>query len=110
MSEQQQDPEIIEAGKPDGHLALPGQSLPERVYLIPVHNRPCVPGRVLPVLVNEEPWAGTLELVRKTDHHSLALFFTDSPSEDPRHFDTTSLPEHGTLVRVHHASRENGKL
>ena len=45
-----------------------------------------------------------------TDHHSLALFFMDTPPEDPRHFDTKALPEYGTLVKVHHASRENGKL
>ena len=34
----------------------------------------------------------------------------DTPQEDPRHFDTSALPEYGTLVKVHHASRENGKL
>jgi ATP-dependent Lon protease len=110
MSEQEQEAEIIEAGSSGGGLALPGQTLPERVYVIPVHNRPFFPGQVLPVIVNEEPWAETLELVAKTDHRSLALFYTDSPTEDPRHFDTDSLPEHGTLVRVHHASREGGKL
>ncbi|MEF9674013.1 endopeptidase La [Pseudomonas sp. PCH446] len=46
----------------------------------------------------------------KSDHHSLALFFMDTPSEDTRHFDTKALPEYGTLVKVHHASREGGKL
>src|SRR3546814_3211992 len=30
--------------------------------------------------------------------------------EDPRHFDTSALPLYGTLVKVHHASREAGKL
>ena len=108
MSEQENHADIIEAGSTG--LALPGQSLPERVYVIPVHNRPFFPGQVLPVIVNEAPWAEPLELVGKTDHHSLALFYVDSPPEDPRHFDPASLPEHGTLVRVHHASRENGKL
>src|SRR3546814_9325815 len=65
---------------------------------------------LLPVIVNEEPWAETLELVAKSEHHSLALFFMDSPQEDPRHFDTSALPLYGTLVKVHHASREAGKL
>ncbi|MBC7209666.1 MAG: endopeptidase La, partial [Pseudomonas sp.] len=32
------------------------------------------------------------------------------PPEDHRHFDTKALPEYGTLVKVHHASREGGKL
>ena len=91
-------------------LALPGQNLPDKVYIIPIHNRPFFPAQVLPVIVNEEPWAETLELVSKSPHHSLALFFVDTPPDDPRHFDTDSLPEYGTLVKVHHASRENGKL
>ncbi|MBD8491701.1 endopeptidase La [Pseudomonas syringae] len=91
-------------------LALPGQNLPDKVYIIPIHNRPFFPAQVLPVIVNEEPWAETLELVSKSDHHSLALFFMDTPQEDPRHFNTKALPEYGTLVKVHHASRENGRL
>lgn len=91
-------------------LALPGQTLPDTVYVIPIHNRPFFPAQVLPVIVEEEPWAETLELVAKTNHHSLALFFVDSPPGDPRHFDPSTLPEHGTLVRVHHATREGGKL
>lgn len=91
-------------------LALPGQNLPDKVYIIPIHNRPFFPAQVLPVIVNEEPWAETLELVSQADHHSLALFFMDAPQEDPRHFNTKALPEYGTLVKVHHASRENGKL
>ncbi|MEA1136022.1 hypothetical protein, partial [Klebsiella pneumoniae] len=52
-------------------LALPGQNLPDKVYIIPNHNRPFFPAQVLPVIVNEEPWAETLELVSKSDHHSL---------------------------------------
>ncbi|MGO0694974.1 endopeptidase La [Pseudomonas guariconensis] len=95
---------------PGHHLALPGQQLPDKVYVIPIHNRPFFPAQVLPVIVNEEPWAETLDLVAKTPHHSLALFFLDEPPEDHRHFDTSSLPQYGTLVKVHHASRENGKL
>lgn len=91
-------------------LALPGQSLPDKVYVIPIHNRPFFPAQVLPVIVNEEPWAETLDLVAKTPHHSLALFFMETPPEDHRHFDTSRLPLYGTLVKVHHASREDGKL
>ncbi|WP_426197074.1 endopeptidase La [Pseudomonas sp. NFXW11] len=105
------DPENAEHQAAHGtDLALPGQNLPDKVYIIPIHNRPFFPAQVLPVIVNEEPWAETLELVSKSEHHSLALFFMDTPQEDPRHFDTAALPQYGTLVKVHHASRENGKL
>ena len=91
-------------------LALPDQNLPDKLYIIPIHNRPFFPAQVLPVIVNEEPWAQTLELVGKTPHQRLALFFMDTPAQDAASFDPDSLPEHGTMVRVHHATRENGKL
>lgn len=91
-------------------LVLPGQHLPDKVYVIPIHNRPFFPAQVLPVIVNEEPWAETLDLVAKTPHHSLALFYMETPAEDPRHLDTSTLPLYGTLVKIHHASREDGKL
>lgn len=41
-------------------LALPEQNLPDKVYIIPIHNRPFFPAQVLPVIVNEELWAETL--------------------------------------------------
>ncbi|MHA6492849.1 endopeptidase La [Pseudomonas borbori] len=107
-----QDIEIITDATAHGShsLMLPGQQLPDKLYVIPIHNRPFFPAQVLPVIVNEEPWAETLELVSKTDHRCLALFYVDEPVTDPRHFDTSSLPEHGTLVRIHHISRDDGKL
>ncbi len=112
MSDQDINADLVEeATAPHSTgLVLPGQTLPDTVYIIPIHNRPFFPAQVLPVIVNEEPWAETLELVAKTDHHCLALFFMENPPEDPRHFAPSTLPEHGTLVRVHHASREGGKL
>ncbi|SPZ09701.1 ATP-dependent protease AsrA [Pseudomonas luteola] len=110
MSDQEHTPEIISGDGSKTGLALPGQNLPDKLYIIPIHNRPFFPAQVLPVIVNEEPWAETLELVAKTDHHCLALFYMDNPPEDGNSFDPDNLPEHGTLVRIHHASRENGKL
>lgn len=112
MSDQDIHADLVEeaTGPHSTGLVLPGQTLPDKVYIIPIHNRPFFPAQVLPVIVNEEPWAETLELVSKTEHHCLALFFMENPPEDPRHFDPSTLPEHGTLVRVHHASREGGKL
>lgn len=91
-------------------LVLPDQDLPDKLYIIPVHNRPFFPAQVLPVIVNEDPWAETLDRVSKTPHQRLALFYMDTPVQDAASFDPDSLPEHGTMVRVHHASKEGGKL
>ena len=91
-------------------LVLPDQNLPDKLYIIPVHNRPFFPAQVLPIIVNEDPWSETLELVAKTPHQRLALFYMDAPAAEATTFDPDSLPEHGTMVRVHHASKEGGKL
>ncbi|WP_300650886.1 LON peptidase substrate-binding domain-containing protein, partial [Pseudomonas sp.] len=94
----------------DHGLALPDQQLPDKLYVIPIHNRPFFPAQVLPVIVNQDPWGKTLERVGNTAHKCLALFFMDNPPADGASFDPDSLPAHGTLVRVHHATEEGGKL
>ena len=41
-------------------LALPDSSLPERLYVIPISNKPFFPAQVQPIVVDEEPWATTM--------------------------------------------------
>ena len=60
-------------------LALPEQNLPDNVYIIPIHNRPFFPAQVLPVIVNEEPWAETLELVSKSPITPWRCFLSTRP-------------------------------
>ncbi len=94
---------------PNG-LALPNQTQPDKLYIIPIHNRPFFPAQVLPIIVNDDPWAETLEQVAKTQHQRMALFYVENASADSSDFDPDALPEHGTMVRIHHATREGGKL
>src|SRR5690606_39809308 len=79
MTAQDNAPETVETVS--GQLALPGQSLPDKLYVIPIHSRPFFPAQVLPVIVNEDPWSETLQRVANTDHHCLALFFVDRSEE-----------------------------
>ncbi|WP_158894505.1 MULTISPECIES: endopeptidase La [unclassified Pseudomonas] len=110
MSDQDNQADILSEEAGQTGLVLPGQNLPDKLYVIPIHNRPFFPAQVLPVIVNEEPWAETLELVAKTDHHCLALFYMEQQAGDAEGFDPDQLPQHGTLVRIHHATRQDGKL
>lgn len=113
MSEQDSiTPEIVEEGvtAETGSLVLPDQTLPDKLYVMPIHSRPFFPAQVLPVIVEEDPWAETLERVAKTPHQRVALFFVDNPGDEPETFDPDALPEHGTMVRIHRATRENGKV
>ena len=51
-----------EPSKPAG-LALPEQTLPDVIHLIPVTSRPFFPAQVQPVMVDAEPWKDTLQAV-----------------------------------------------
>ncbi|MAB98459.1 MAG: endopeptidase La [Pseudomonadaceae bacterium] len=108
----QPDIEIVEEqdAQSSNSLALPQHRLPDKLYVIPIHNRPLFPAQALPIIVNKEPWAETLQRVGNTEHKSLALFFIDNPPTDGSLLDPDALPEHGTLVRIHHVAEEADKL
>ncbi|UFQ98718.1 endopeptidase La [Pseudomonas wenzhouensis] len=112
MNDQDNTPEAVEVHvKADSTgLVLPAQQFPDKLYIIPIHNRPFFPAQVLPVIVNQQPWGRTLTRVGNTEHKCMAVFFVDTPPDEHGEFDLDSLPEHGTLVRVHHVSEEGGKL
>lgn len=95
---------------PSKDLTLPEQVRPDKLYIIPIHNRPFFPAQVLPVIVNDDPWAETLERVAKTPHQRMALFYMEHPPTGAETFDPDALPTHGTMVRIHRATREGGKL
>ncbi|WP_322978634.1 endopeptidase La [Pseudomonas sp. C11] len=112
MNDQDNTPEAVEVHvqADSTGLVLPAQQLPDKLYIIPIHNRPFFPAQVLPVIVNQQPWGRTLTRVGNTEHKCLAVFYVDNPPDEHGEFDLDSLPEHGTLVRVHHVSEEGGKL
>lgn len=103
------------ADKASTGLVVPSQRLPNQLYLLPINNRPFFPAQVMPVVVDEAPWAQTLERVADTPHHALSLFFIDDSlaaehlSADAE-IDPQRLPETGCAVKVHHAVKENGKI
>ena len=108
-------PDIIEGNvqdnfQPGTGIALPNQRLPDKLYLLPIHNRPFFPAQVMPVVVNDTPWAQTIEAVAKTDQHALALFYVDSALDDEGKLEPDQLPNTGCAVRIHHAVREEGKI
>ena len=49
---QEEHQTTVDEGTPQGALALPDQNLPQRVYLIPVRDRPFMPGLVQPLLLD----------------------------------------------------------
>ncbi|WP_022964182.1 endopeptidase La [Halopseudomonas pelagia] len=91
-------------------LVVPNQRLPNKLYLLPIQNRPFFPAQVMPVVVDEAPWDATLERVADTPHHALSLFYIDGPLPTNGELDPARLPETGCAVKVHHAVKEKGKI
>ncbi|MGB1952126.1 MAG: endopeptidase La [Marinobacter sp.] len=91
-------------------LALPQQTLPRRMYVLPVSNRPFFPAQVQPVVVNQDPWHETLKRVAETDHKVLGICFVDSVTADGGIPPSDELETMGCAVRVHHAQQEGGKV
>ncbi|MEL0168027.1 MAG: endopeptidase La [Pseudomonadaceae bacterium] len=91
-------------------LVLPEQNLPDKLYLLPINNRPFFPAQVMPVVVNESPWHETIERVASTQHKALSLFYVDGPMPADGELNPDQLPSTGCAVRIHHAVREDGKI
>ncbi|WP_152205255.1 endopeptidase La [Marinobacter changyiensis] len=111
----QQDPhddvtEYIGKDESKNSLTLARQSMPRRMYVIPVSNRPFFPAQVQPVVVNQKPWHETLKRVSETDHHMLGLCFVDNPVQDDPVPESDELETMGCAVRIHHAQQEDGKI
>lgn len=92
-----------------GQLLLAADApLPERIYLLPVHNRPFFPAQVQPLVIPRAPWEATLERVSDTPHQVTGLIFVDEQPTDQLEID--QWPSIGTAVKVHRASSEEQRI
>ncbi|MEX2374531.1 MAG: LON peptidase substrate-binding domain-containing protein, partial [Dehalococcoidia bacterium] len=83
-----------------GRSMVPARdTLPERIYLLPIHNRPFFPAQVQPLVVNRERWEETLQRVAKTTHHTVGLAFVGETAVEELGYE--QFPEIGTAVKVH---------
>ncbi|MCE8022424.1 endopeptidase La [Halomonas sp. MCCC 1A11036] len=98
-------------GEVDGvaNAVIPASEyLPERIYLLPIHNRPFFPAQVQPLVINRERWEETIRRVGNTPHHTLGVAFVgDTAVEELSH---EHFPEFGTAVKVHKLQGEEGQL
>ncbi|MDN6336949.1 MAG: endopeptidase La [Halomonas sp.] len=82
--------------------------LPERIYLLPINNRPFFPAQVQPLLINRERWEETMSRVGNTPHHTIGVAFVgDSGGDAPGEND---FPEIGTAVKVHKLKAEDQQI
>ncbi|WP_110686872.1 endopeptidase La [Salinicola aestuarinus] len=83
-------------------------TLPERIYLLPIHNRPFFPAQVQPLILQRQRWEETLERVANTPHHMVGVAFIGDVSLDDLGPD--SFPEIGTAVKVHRTQNEDQQI
>jgi len=88
-------------------------SLPDTLLVLPITARPFFPAQAMPLIVDANVWGQTLERVGNTPHKLLGLVLTreEQVANDPEVLDDVNdLTNVGTVVRVHHATRENDKI
>ncbi|WP_027351581.1 endopeptidase La [Halotalea alkalilenta] len=92
-----------------GQAIVPaGEVLPERIYLLPINNRPFFPAQVQPLLINRQRWEETMQRVANTSHHCVGLAFVGDIARDVP--EDSDFPLIGTAVKVHRAQSQDEQL
>jgi ATP-dependent Lon protease len=101
--------EILDKSEEGGAApALPAQTLPATIHLLPLTEKPFFPAQTLPLIMNEGPWMETVKRIGDTGHHLVGLVLVRGDvSDDARPQDFHNV---GTLVRMHHPMRSDGKI
>ena len=108
MSEHNEvEAELVEQ-QPPSAIAIPGNTLPSIIYLLPVFERPFFPAQAVPIIMDEKPWLETIERIGDTEHHmaGLVMIKTDKLRDMARD-DFYAI---GSVVRLHQPSRAGGKM
>ena len=84
------------------------EMLPERIYLLPIHNRPFFPAQVQPLVINRERWEETMRRVNNTPHHTIGVAFVGEHGVES--LDHEVFPEIGTAVKVHKLKGEDQQI
>nr|WP_297461749.1 endopeptidase La [uncultured Halomonas sp.] len=82
--------------------------LPERLYLLPIHNRPFFPAQVQPLVIHRERWEETMKRVADTPHHAVGVAYVGDIGIDE--LDYGHFPTIGTAVKVHKAQGEDQQI
>ncbi|MFQ5660831.1 MAG: endopeptidase La [Gammaproteobacteria bacterium] len=113
MKDEQTEPETVPdtengQGNPAGVPARQQEVLPDKIYLLPVLDRPFFPAQTLPIVTNEKFWLETIERVGQTPHKLVGICrATQEPGSIPEPEDFCIV---GTVSRIHHAQRVAEKV
>ncbi len=89
-------------------LVLPQNSLPDKLYLIPVSNRPFFPAQVQPLVFSTQEWGETLQRVGQSTHKAVGLSFVGRmPGVE---VGADDFPEIGCVVKIHNIVSDNDQV
>lgn len=114
MSERDQDaPEVFMDGQEErqehaGAMVPTREYLPERIYLLPIHNRPFFPAQVQPLVIHRQRWEETMQRVSDTPHHTVGVAYVGDVGVSE--LDYEHFPEIGTAVKVHKVQGEDQQI
>ncbi|TNF99245.1 MAG: endopeptidase La [Gammaproteobacteria bacterium] len=105
-----QEQEVVdEKGEVESsELSIPGQVLPTTLHILPIPDRPFLPVQALPIQMDESRWIETVENIGESAHHMVGLVMVDS--ENPDTATTEDFVEMGSVVRMHHPARDDGRI
>ncbi|MRI34990.1 endopeptidase La [Endozoicomonas sp. OPT23] len=118
-----QEPEVISADESTNdteeldteeqsntELMLPEQALPDKLYLIPVSNRPFFPAQVQPLVFNSNDWEETLQRVSQSPQKVVGLSYVAGLPGNTDDIDPDDFPEIGCTVKIHNIVNESDQI
>lgn len=94
--------------QPDEQKLLPAERWPSELHLLPLSEKPFFPAQTLPLIMNEAAWLQTVEAIGETPHHMVGLVLV--MPEDSDNATREDFHGIGTIVRMHHPARNEGKI
>ncbi|MCC6203121.1 MAG: endopeptidase La [Gammaproteobacteria bacterium] len=104
------DDEVIEHVR-NTAAAVPArisETLPDRLLLLPLSERPFFPAQTMPIIINEAPWGETMQRLAATPHKLIGLVYAEGGRDAAPPAGNFALI--GTVARVHHAVRGDGRI
>ncbi len=103
------NPEVLESGDSTSTgLILPGHALPDKMFVLPVYERPFFPAQIQPLVVDKEHWISTFENLRENNQHVVGLIHvrdTNNQVPGPADFSAT-----GCVVRMHNVVEQESSI
>ena len=89
-------------------LTLTQLNRPDKLYLVPVANRPFFPAQVQPLVFNKHLWEKTLERVEQSRHKIVGLSFLNGIHGSEATSD--AFPEIGCAVKIHNIVADDEQI